>query len=160
MPGGRPSKLNPERKERLLRALRTGAHAETACRVAGIGYSTFAEWMQRGKGIHKRGGGKEYTEFAEAVTQAIAEAEMALTARVRNATAEDWRAASWMLERRHPERWANTHRVQLEVDKQLEEQFDRFFEEVMGDRSIPDDVKQKIIDHARNLAERSEVGEL
>lgn len=134
-----------------------GAYKEVACQVAGIDYSTFAEWIRRGEGRDRRKCTKEYADFAEVVTQAITDAEMTLITRVRNASAEDWRAASWMLERRHPERWSNMQRVKIEVERELESQFDLYFEEVMNDPEIPTETKRRLLEHARNLQERAQV---
>lgn len=155
---GRPSKLTPETKEKLFKALRTGAHIETACNAAGVAYVTVATWNQIAEGTHPtRKATPEYVEFREEMQRAIAEAEMILVARVNAASKEDWRASAWMLDRRHPERWASTHKVRIEAEKQVEAQFDLYFQTVMDDDSIPTEVKQRLIDHACNLQSRAEV---
>jgi hypothetical protein len=123
---GRPSKLTSLVKQNFLSALVTGCHIEAACGFAGIEYATMREWVQRGEGTHPtRRNAQEYAEFAESVTHAIAQAEVALVKRVNDASKDDWRAATWMLERRHPERWANTQRIQIEVQKELERTLDQ-----------------------------------
>lgn len=123
---GRPSKLTATVKQTLLSAIATGCHIDSACAFAGVDYNTVREWIQRGEGTHPtRSTTKEYADFAEEITRAIAQAEVTLVKRVNDATKDDWRAATWMLERRHPERWANTQRIQLEVAKELERTLDQ-----------------------------------
>lgn len=123
---GRPSKLTHTVRQNFLSAIAMGTHLETACGFAGIDYNTMREWVQRGEGTHPtRRKTPEYAEFAEAVTRAIAQAEVTLVKRVSDSSKDDWRAATWMLERRHPERWANTQRIQVEVQKELERTLDQ-----------------------------------
>lgn len=123
---GRPSKLSRKLKERLFEALLAGNHLESACAYAGISYSTMAEWIRRGEGRHHaRPSSNEFAQFAYEVRAVIAEAEAQMVNRVSLAASSDWRAAAWMLERRHPTRWANSHRVQIEVDKELDKVLDR-----------------------------------
>lgn len=62
---GRPSKLTPEVKKRLIDAIKAGNYYEPACRFAGIDYSTFRKWMQKGEQA-KSG---QYFEFFEEVTR-------------------------------------------------------------------------------------------
>lgn len=142
---GRPSKLTIIVKQNFLSALATGCHIEAACGFAGIEYATMREWVQRGEGTHPtRRNAPEYAEFAEAVTQAIAQAEVTLVKRVNDATKDDWRAATWMLERRHPERWANTQRIQIEVQKELERTLDQLEKQLPP--AIFDQVLSAIVD--------------
>ena len=111
----RPTKLTLEIQERLIEALSDGNHIETSCEFAGIEASTYYRWMDWGKK-----GRKEFVEFCKSIQSAIARAEIASVSRIRFAEERDWKAAAWMLERRHPERWANTQRVKIEVEKELE----------------------------------------
>ena len=90
---GRPSKFTVERQERILDAIRGGNYIETAALAAGVGKSTFYEWLDR------------YLEFADAVKEARAAAELRYLAIVERASAETWQAAAWWLERSFPERW-------------------------------------------------------
>lgn len=47
-PGGRPSRLNTRIATAIINALRAGNYIKTACEYAGIGNSTYQEWMNRG----------------------------------------------------------------------------------------------------------------
>lgn len=97
----RPTKLDPERQERIVDAIRAGSYAEPACRAAGIAESTFYRWLQRGE-AEGRG---IYAEFARAVRRAEAEAELNAVDVVQAHMPSDWRAAIAFLERRYPARW-------------------------------------------------------
>jgi hypothetical protein len=113
---GRPTKLSDDVKNLLLSAIAAGNHLEPACNLAGIDYSTFRNWMRKGEQVSKG----EYFDFFQEVTRAIAQAEAVLLGRVKRASEEDWRAATWILERRYSDRWSNKQRIQIELEKELE----------------------------------------
>ena len=126
---GRPTKLNAETSDRIIKALTAGSTKDVAAAAAGIAVPTFYDWLKRGEAEP----GSEFSEFSKKVTRAIADAEMKLLSRVHNASAgkdADWRAAAWILERRHPERWANIQRLQILLDEELERTLDKL-EQVM-----------------------------
>lgn len=110
----RPTILTSELAQRFLKAIAAGCPIDAACRIAGIHISTFYAWRDKG-----RRGAEPYCQFVEAVTRSQAVAEENLVSKVANS--EDWRAAGWLLERRFNERWANKQRVNILVEKQLEE---------------------------------------
>lgn len=110
--GGRPSKLTPEVKEKLISAIRMGNYYEPACAYAGVDYSTFRRWMQKGE--QARSG--QYREFYEEVKRAEAEAEARAVALWQKQAPEDWRAARDFLARRYPERWAARDSLRLKAD--------------------------------------------
>jgi hypothetical protein len=97
----RPTKLTPEVKERIVKAVRAGNYPEVAAQSAGISKATYYRWMSVGEkavsGIQR--------EFYEAVRDAEADAEVEVVARILKAVPEEWRAGLALLERRHPERW-------------------------------------------------------
>jgi hypothetical protein len=73
---------------------------KAACKLAGLGFSTFNGWREEDSFFAQK------IEFAEA--QAI-ERNLAL---IQRAALKDWKAAAWILERRHPEMFARRE-VQL-----------------------------------------------
>ncbi len=97
----RPSKLTPEVQKRLVKAIKAGNYYEAACGFAGIHYSTFRKWMQKGE---KAKSGK-YREFFEAITHAEYQAEVRMVAQWQQHMPEDYRAIRDFLERRYPDRW-------------------------------------------------------
>lgn len=109
---GRPSKLTPEVKERLLQAIRAGNYYDTACAYASIDYSTFRRWITRGE--KARSG--MYHDFCEAVKKAEYEAEARLVAQWQQHMPGDWKAIATFLERRHPDKWGRRDRVKAEVE--------------------------------------------
>jgi transposase len=84
---------------------------EMAARAAGISEATFYRWLQRGE--NSKSG--IFREFCEAVKNAEAEAEAELLSFIiEQARSGTWQAAAWILERRHPERWARRERMEHE----------------------------------------------
>lgn len=102
-PPGRPAKLTATVKKRLLESIGRGMTYSLACKLAGIDYSTFKRWMEKG-GEHAVG---EYRAFrAEVEAQEAQNAEDALLVIQAAALGAkdkpgDWRASAWLLERRH-----------------------------------------------------------
>jgi len=155
---GRPSQLTPELKEKFLSAIVAGSHYEPACAYVGICYGTFRMWMQRGQGTHKnRKPSQEYVDFVEAVQGAEAKGELSAIASIRGASKDDWRAAAWMLERRHSDRWASTQKVKIQVEQAVDAELNLLFSAIADDPTIPNDVKLKLIEAAENLQSRAEV---
>lgn len=97
---GRPSTFTPEKREKILQALRAGNYRCAAAKYAGVEVGCFTEWIHRGNR-----GEAPYAEFAEDCKKAEGEAEAALVATVRRASVDTWTAAAWMLERKHSARW-------------------------------------------------------
>lgn len=115
----RPSKLTPEVRERIVAVLRSGAYVQQAAEAAGIGRSTFDDWMRRGESEAEKDA--PYRELREAVEQARAEAEARHVALIAKASARSWQAAAWLLERQYPDRWgkpSDRNRASAEVKHQ------------------------------------------
>ncbi len=104
----RPTKLTPEVTGRILTAIAGGNTRRTAAAYAGIAESTLFDWLERGRAT-TRG---RFSEFSEAVTKAEADAVVASVGRIRQAATDNWRAAAWWLEHRHPDDWG----PHLEID--------------------------------------------
>lgn len=106
---GRPTKLTDEMQERICENIRRGLGYREAAVAAGISERTFYNWKSRGEnaksGIH--------LQFLQALQEAEAIAELVLLEIIQNATKKDWRAATWILERRHPRRWAQLQKREI-----------------------------------------------
>lgn len=114
-----------------------GNYIEPSCAFAGVPYTTVRRWMNRGENATSG----EYRDFYLAVTNAIAQAEIASAADIKLAgRGGDWRASAWLLERRHPDRWSNTQRVKIEVEKELEQTLTKL------QTKLPDEIFSQIID--------------
>lgn len=99
----RPTRRTPEREARLLQALKAGNTRAAAAAYAGISDRTLRYWAEQS------------AVFADALSRAEDEAEVALVANIRIAGQTDWRAHAWLLERRKPESWGRRERVDLNV---------------------------------------------
>jgi transposase len=100
----RPTKRTPDRERRLLQAIREGNTRKAAAAYAGVDQDTIARWCHRS------------ADFADNLSRAEAESEVALVAIVRKAAVDDWRAAAHLLERRWPETWGRRERIDVRVD--------------------------------------------
>lgn len=113
----RPTKLTPAIEKIIIDTLRVGATFEAAAGRAGISVSTIHEWRRRGRGESLKGKTtKRLVEFAIAVDRAMADAETSIVAAIRKASAEEWQAGAWLLERRHPDRYGRVDRSKVELD--------------------------------------------
>ena len=95
----RPTKLTKALQESLIEGLSIGLTHKLAAQRAGVGESTFYQWMAKGK--EARSG--QYREFADEVMRAEATGASRLLGQITIQASADWRAAAWILERRHPD---------------------------------------------------------
>lgn len=102
---GRPTKLSDEITQTICEHLREGGYAETAAAAAGVSKSTFYEWMARGDAAGAKKVDEPYRIFRARIEEARAMGETVRVQQIADAAKNDWRAAAWMLEREHPDRW-------------------------------------------------------
>ena len=108
----RRTKLSPEIIRRLVEAIQIGCTYKQACDHAGISASTFYAWMERG-----RNGDIEFEEFLETIKRANAKSVIANLAVVQRAARDgSWKAAAWVLERRHGMTNKQETPVQINID--------------------------------------------
>jgi transposase len=93
---GRRSKLTPSLQKKICDMIEAGNYMHHAAQAAGIGKSTLNQWIRKGEE-----GQEPYAAFAAAVARARAQAVDSLVSTIRTAAVDDWRAASWLLERGH-----------------------------------------------------------
>ena len=105
---GRPTKLDEGTALLILEAITIGATLEVAAQSAGINVATLYNWRDRGEDDLEHGRDSVFARFVEDFTRAQAEGEVTLIRVIRSQGPADWRAAAWLLERRHRERWART----------------------------------------------------
>ena len=86
----RRTKLTPDTKEDVVKALRAGNSRRDSALYAGISKQTFYSWMKRG-----REGEPLYAEFLEAVEKAEAQSVVRNVAIIQRAAEETWKAAAW-----------------------------------------------------------------
>jgi len=109
----RPTKLTPELTERVCNAIMAGNYAKISAQMAGIAESTFYEWLAYARVENPD---PIYVEFAESVERAEATAEVGSVARIKQAADNGtWQAATWLLERKHFDRWGRNDKVRQEI---------------------------------------------
>lgn len=106
-PRGNPPKWNnPDRQRRFLDALRAGTSIGAACEQAGWSYNWWRTIAREAEAAEDRDERCEYSDFFDQYREAVQKGEAALFAKVRKAADDDWRAATWLLERRKSAGWA------------------------------------------------------
>lgn len=135
--GGQPTKLTQAVQETILEALRSGHYQKVAAAMAGVSEEALMEWVRRGEGRSDRSSAPLYVQFAKEYRRAIAESEQQLLKKI--VIDPDWRSAAWLLERRFSERWANTQRVQIEVEKELDKVLDKL------ENALPPEIFDRVL---------------
>jgi hypothetical protein len=97
---------------RILLFIRTGCYVETAVRAAGVGKTTFYKWLRLGAT-----GEEPYASFTAKIEKALGTAEANAVIRITEASAHDWRAAAWKLERMFPKRYGPSVTVGIDMPK-------------------------------------------
>ncbi len=110
---GRPSGLTPKSEALLLQAIERGLPYKQAAALAGISYATFNRWRFLGS---KENASPEYCHFCNQLEASEARAMDLLMQTIRSAATEqrDWKAAAWMLERRHAKEWGRKEQVSIQ----------------------------------------------
>lgn len=98
-PGSGRLKATPETIEKILAGIRRGLTQDKALILAGISRQAMHRWKKANPALQQK--------FDEAET----EAEALLVDAIVTATSTDWKAANWLLERRH--QWIATSRQEL-----------------------------------------------
>ena len=97
----RPTSLDDSVKARIVAAVEAGCGRRVAAQAAGVDRSTLLRWLASG-----RDGVEPFASLLREVQVAEARGEASCLDVIRAASARTWQAAAWLLERRHPERWA------------------------------------------------------
>jgi transposase-like protein len=118
---GRPAgtgKLNKGTIETLCAALERGASYRTACQCAGINESTLYRWLRNGR----RAKYGRFKDFLNAVEAAEGRAKLMCLETIGHAIQVDknWKAALALLERREPEGYGRTNRVEIDARVETE----------------------------------------
>lgn len=98
----RPSKMTPPVVETICDGIRKGLSYKLAAQRAGVGFDAFNRWR------------KSNRAFRDQVEVAEAEGAYANIERIDTAAQGDWKAAAWLLERRHPEAYSRKERLELD----------------------------------------------
>ncbi len=106
---GRPCGLTEERQAILLSAIKKGLPLKDAASIAGISYASLNRWQNKGE---EEDAPPEFRNFCNHLREAQSVAVDTLLSQITNAARKDWKAAAWILERRHPEAWGRTQRLE------------------------------------------------
>lgn len=110
---GRKSKLDKDRQDKLLKAIRVGNDKKVACALAGISEATLYRWLEQS---NQKNASEQLREFRELFERSEAEAEVLKVSRIAQAADNGrWQAAAWWLERKHPERWGQQTKIKAEL---------------------------------------------
>ena len=102
---GRRSKKNQATLDSILEAIRIGITFERAAELHRVSRATIYRWRN------------EDPEFDKDVLEAVVYSEAILLQRINDKTADDWKAAARILERRHPEQYSQRREIDVTVTK-------------------------------------------
>lgn len=106
---GAKDKCTAEAVKRAITLKKGGANNRDIAAALCIHESTFYEWIANPRTENQR-------EFSEGLKKAEADYKNALLAIImKDAKGKDWKAAAWLLERKYPEEYARTDRIQAQV---------------------------------------------
>lgn len=125
MPGGAPHKLRPEDIERTRELLGDGATVKDLAAALGVHRTTVYEWRGRGEELVEDTPDdadlNEYEElcrdFYKAYREGRSKFRQKLMKTVETQSADDWRAAKFILERQFPEEWGDHKSMEVESEE-------------------------------------------
>ena len=117
-------RLTAELTKKITDLIRVGNYLKVAAGAHGVKERTFWLWWEKGRDVDARLEAAEedvvptaaellYLNFYRAVELAQEEAHWQLVVNIRNAASMDWKAASWMLERKFPQQWAAWRKIEV-----------------------------------------------
>lgn len=108
------SKLTKTVQTKIVEALSNGVTRTDAAAYAGIGRQTLYDWLAKGTGDKPR---EPYKGFAKAVEEAEAGVVMTIMRELMHVgmsgQRDQWKALTWMMERRFPKQWAQVNRHEV-----------------------------------------------
>jgi len=102
---GRRSKKNQATLDGIIEAIRIGITFERAADLHRVSRTTVYKWRL------------DDPEFDKDVLEAVVYSEAILVQRINDKTVDDWKAAAWMLERRHPEQYSQRREIDVTVSR-------------------------------------------
>jgi transposase-like protein len=112
----RRTKLTSQRMLVIQKALRAGSTRKAAAAVAGVGESTFYDWMRAGANDE---GSNLARQLVVVVEAAEGEAELRAATTINEAIDKgDWKAAAWWLERRRRQEWGRPQPIPVAQPEQ------------------------------------------
>ena len=112
---GRRCLLTKERTEKICEGIKKGLTYDMCAKYAGVSPSAFYRWLRKGR----EGKEKKFTDFVSRLEQAEATGAAYHLDNITKASAEDWKASSWILERRHNYTRYNSIQSQMQEKQQV-----------------------------------------
>jgi hypothetical protein len=119
---GKPTLLNTDMIEAISSIVAAGNYLDDAAHSVGITARTAFKWAARGRQAladadnnHDNIPDTEriYVQFVHAVEKARSEAAIRNVRVIQDATADNWQAAAWYLERTNPKKWGRRETVEI-----------------------------------------------
>jgi hypothetical protein len=104
--------MTPKVCKAIKAALEKGNTQQTAATLAGISLDSLMRWKRLGYRDLENGIESAYSNFYTMVERAREAAVDRYVQIIHDAASEDWRAAAFFLERRHPKHWGKTEKHQ------------------------------------------------
>jgi transposase len=126
--------------DEVARAIALGMTQTDAARAAGVQPRTFESWLEKG-----RAGNPAYARIVDPIDNARALGQRSLADRIAKASNKDWRAAAWILERRHPQTWGKhdtlhmSAKIETAVTQMSDEEIAAELARIEGDRDMESD---------------------
>ena len=102
----RPPALTDERRDAIERALAAGAPLSVAAAAGNVSSRSVSRWLGDGSVVRRKLSGVPEPDASAGGELDEEQLQRALVASVVRAAQHDWRAATWLLERRWPSRFA------------------------------------------------------
>lgn len=113
---GRKSKLTADLQAKIVKLIRQGNYAETACNAVGISDVTYYNWLKWGE--------KEpdsiYFSFFKAIKEAESKSEAEYLELIKKAAPTSWQAAAWIMERKWWKKWGRKDKIQMTTEEPLQ----------------------------------------
>jgi len=110
-------KLTKVLHDRIIVAASGGNYRKAIVKAVGIGESTLRLWLQKGREDMEAGLNTRYAKLRKDLLDVAAKVENELVGIIKEAgkatNPSAWKAAAWFLERRYPDRWALSQRLNL-----------------------------------------------
>jgi hypothetical protein len=129
--GGRPTKFDVEKGQRVCSALSEGLFLTDAAAIVGVDVRTVERWIEAG-----RRGREPYAGFAKDVDHARAQFVLLSLRKIREG-ADDTRGLRWLLERLRPRQYGD--RVQVHIENHVNELLEQL------EKVLPPDVYELVL---------------
>jgi hypothetical protein len=110
-PLGRKPDISEAQISNLVTLISNCTSYKTACEASGLGEATFHRWMAAALEENAK---PCYVEFRERITQARGIAKASMIKHVVSKAPDDWRAATWLLERTAHDEYGDKSKINVE----------------------------------------------